>query len=607
MLELSAIIVFGIFAQWIAWRMKIPAIFPLILLGLFLGPLSKVFLGIDEKWINPENIFAGKTMYYFVSLSVGIILFEGGLTLKFKEVRKLAGVVRNLLFFGTIIMLIGGAIAAHFFIGMDYRVALLFGSLIIVTGPTVIAPILQSVKPKKNISTILKWEGIVIDPIGALVAVLVYELLFVSTMGVGGDHSMGLTQVALKTFFLTLCVGTFFGLFSGWTLHSLLKRDLIPHFLINVISLGFVIFAFAGADSIQPESGLLSVTVMGILLANIKTPNIDKILDFKESLTVILISVLFIILSAKIDLEQLQKLEINSIYIFLIIVFILRPIAVWISAFNSNLNWKEKAFIAWIGPKGIVAAAVASLFSLYLLNSDKINLPPELREDVEMLVPLTFMIILGTVTLNGLSAKLIARLLGVIKKDKNDVVFVGANEGSISIAKYLDSHEINTSLIDLSKENIRLAKSHGLNAEERNILSDDQEIVEIENAGHLLALTSNNDVNIFACRKLKHSLGEANVFRLITINEIKFDALSKPQNILFSNDSDYIKLIEMVRAFPDLQEVSLQSKEHFGQLISSKKEFIPVLIRNGQKIKFITVNFDYQFENNDFLAFIGNL
>ena len=421
MLELSAIIVFGIFAQWIAWRMKIPAIFPLILLGLFLGPLSKVFLGIDEKWINPENIFAGKTMYYFVSLSVGIILFEGGLTLKFKEVRKLAGVVRNLLFFGTIIMLIGGAIAAHFFIGMDYRVALLFGSLIIVTGPTVIAPILQSVKPKKNISTILKWEGIVIDPIGALVAVLVYELLFVSTMGVGGDHSMGLTQVALKTFFLTLCVGTFFGLFSGWTLHSLLKRDLIPHFLINVISLGFVIFAFAGADSIQPESGLLSVTVMGILLANIKTPNIDKILDFKESLTVILISVLFIILSAKIDLEQLQKLEINSIYIFLIIVFILRPIAVWISAFNSNLNWKEKAFIAWIGPKGIVAAAVASLFSLYLLNSDKINLPPGLREDVEMLVPLTFMIILGTVTLNGLSAKLIARLLGVIKKDKNDV------------------------------------------------------------------------------------------------------------------------------------------------------------------------------------------
>jgi NhaP-type Na+/H+ or K+/H+ antiporter len=490
---------------------------------------------------------------------------------------------------------------------MDYKVALLFGSLIIVTGPTVIAPILQSVKPKKNISTILKWEGIVIDPIGALVAVLVYELLFVSTMGVGGDHSLGLTQVALKTFSLTLCVGTFFGLFSGWTLHSLLKRDLIPHFLINVVSLGFVIFAFAGADTLQAESGLLSVTVMGILLGNIKTPNIDKILDFKESLTVILISVLFIILSAKIDLEQLQKLEINSIYIFLIVVFVLRPIVVWISSIKSDLNWREKAFIAWVGPKGIVAAAVASLFSLYLLNSDKIVLPDDLREDVEMLVPLTFMIILGTVTLNGLSAKLVARLLGVIKKDRNGVVFVGANEGSISIAKYLDSNDINTSLIDLSKENVRLAKAQGLNVEERNILADDQDNIDIEDAGHLLALTSSNDVNIFACRKLKHSIGESRVYRLITINEIKFEALSKPQNVLFSGDSDYIKLIEMVRAYPDLKEISIESKEQFSLLTSTNTDFVPVLIRNGHKIQFITVNFDYQFEKDDCLAYIGKL
>ena len=248
MLELSAIIVFGILAQWIAWKMRIPAIFPLILLGLILGPLSILFM--DTQWISPENIFAGKTMYYFVSLSVGVILFEGGLTLKFKEVVKTAGVVRNLLMFGTIIMLLGGALCAHYFLGMDYRVGLLFGSLIIVTGPTVIAPILQSVRPNKKVSTILKWEGIVIDPIGALVAVLVYELLFVSTMGAEGHmHDMGLTQMALQTFLLTLCVGTFFGLFSGWALNTLLRKNLLPHFLINVVSLAFVIFAFAGADA----------------------------------------------------------------------------------------------------------------------------------------------------------------------------------------------------------------------------------------------------------------------------------------------------------------------------------------------------------------------
>ena len=604
MLELAAIIVIGLLAQWIAWRMKIPAIFPLIILGLVMGPLSTLFL--DEKWIDPENIFAGKTMYYFVSLSVGVILFEGGLTLKFKEVRQLAGVVRNLLIVGPIVMGIGGALAAHYFLDMDYRVGLLFGSLIIVTGPTVIAPILRSVRPKKNISTILKWEGIAIDPIGALVAVLVYELLFVSTMGVGGDHSMGLTQVALKTFFLTLCVGTFFGLLSGWTLHTLLKRNLIPHFLINVLSLGFVIFAFAGADTLQAESGLLSVTVMGILLANIKTPNLDKILDFKESLTVILISVLFIILSTKISMEDLRLLEINSLYIFLVVVFVLRPVVVWISSWKSDLNWREKAFVAWIGPKGIVAAAVASLFSLYLM-SDKISLPPSLREDVELLVPLTFMIILGTVTLNGLSAKFVARLLGLVQDVKNGVVIVGANEGSISIAKYLEKHHISNTLVDLSKENIRQARAASLNVLEKNILSDDDDL-EFDDVGHLLALTSSNDVNIFACRKLKSTFGESNVYRLITVNEIKFDALSRPNNILFSDDSDYIKLIELVRKYPEVQDMEITSEDHFKSLIESDKEsYLPILLRRNDTIQFITVDFEYQFVEGDVLAYIGEL
>ena len=603
MLELAAIIVLGIFAQWIAWRMRIPAIFPLIIIGLFVGPLSILFL--ENQWINPENIFAGKTMYYFVSLSVGVILFEGGLTLKFKEVRKIAGVVRNLLIIGSLIMLIGGALAAHYILEMDYRVGLLFGSLIIVTGPTVIAPILQSVRPNRNVSTILKWEGIIIDPIGALVAVLVYELFFVASMGVG-HHDVGLTQMALKTFFLTVCVGSFFGLFSGWALNTLLRKNLIPHFLINVLSLAFVIFAFAGADSLQPESGLLSVTVMGIFLANVKTPNIDKILDFKESLTVILISVLFIILASNLKFEQLLSIEKNSLYVFLIVVFLLRPLVVWLSALGSNLNWREKAFIAWIGPKGIVAAAVASLFSLYLL-SDKINLPEELRSDVELLVPLTFMIILGTVTLNGLSAKPVAKLLGVIGEDKNGFLIVGANEGSISIAKYLENKGFSTKLIDLSSENVRHAKAEGLNAEERNILAEENEDLNLEDAGYVLALTSSNDVNIFACRKLKIDIGER-IFRLITANEIKFSALTRPKNILFGEKTDYIEFIELIRRYPDIQEIEINDQDHLEELINkSSDDFIPLLVQRGTSIMMITVRFDYQFVKGDKLAFIGKL
>ena len=603
MLELAAIIVLGIFAQWIAWRMRIPAIFPLIIIGLFVGPLSILFL--ENQWINPENIFAGKTMYYFVSLSVGVILFEGGLTLKFKEVRKIAGVVRNLLIIGSVIMLVGGALAAHYILEMDYRVGLLFGSLIIVTGPTVIAPILQSVRPNRNVSTILKWEGIIIDPIGALVAVLVYELFFVASMGVG-HHDVGLTQMALKTFFLTVCVGSFFGLFSGWALNTLLRKNLIPHFLINVLSLAFVIFAFAGADSLQPESGLLSVTVMGIFLANVKTPNIDKILDFKESLTVILISVLFIILASNLKFEQLLSLEKNSLYVFLIVVFLLRPLVVWLSALGSDLNWREKAFIAWIGPKGIVAAAVASLFSLYLL-SDKIHLPEELRSDVELLVPLTFMIILGTVTLNGLSAKPVAKLLGVIGEDKNGFLIVGANEGSISIAKYLENKGFSTTLIDLSSENVRHAKAEGLNAEERNILAEENEDLNLDDAGYVLALTSSNDVNIFACRKLKIDIGER-IFRLITGNEIKFSALTRPKNILFGEKTDYIEFIELIRRYPDIKEIEIDDQEHLEKMITkSSEDFIPLLVQRETSIMMITVRFDYQFMKGDTLAYIGKL
>ena len=181
----------------------------------------------------------------------------------------------------------------------------------------------------------------------------------------------------------------------------------------------------------------------------------------------------------------------------------MRPIVVWLSSWKSDLNCREKAFIAWIGPKGIVAAAVASLFSLYLM-SDKISLPPSLREDVELLVPLTFMIILGTVTLNGLSAKLVAKLLGLVQDVKNGVVILGANEGSISIAKYLEKNNISNTLIDLSKENIRRAKAENLNVLEKNVLSDDDDLdLDFDDAGHLLALTSSNDVNIFACRKMK--------------------------------------------------------------------------------------------------------
>ena len=230
-----------------------------------------------------------------------------------------------------------------------------------------------------------------------------------------------------------------------------------------------------------------------------------------------------------------------------------------------------------------------------------------MREDVELLVPLTFMIILGTVTLNGLSAKFVARILGLIQDVKNGVVIVGANEGSICIAKYLEKHNISNTLVDLSKENIRQAKAANLNVIEKNILSDDDDL-EFNDEGHLLALTSSNDVNIFACRKLKSIFGESNVYRLITVNEIKLNALSKPQNILFSNDFDYIELIELVRKYPQVEDIKITSSDHFESLIKSNKDsYLPIMLRRNDSVQFITMDFKYQHLDGDVLAYIGHI
>ena len=247
--------------------------------------------------IVPQDIFAGATMSHFISLSVGVILFEGGLTLKFQEIKGLVATVRNMLIYGAVIMT--RAHCATYILGLDYRVALLFGTLIVVTGPTVIQPIIQSVRPKPSVACILKWEGITIDPIGALLAVLIYEIFFMAMGHSGADHS---AIDVIQNLLIMLLTGIGGGVLFGWILHECITRKLVPHYLINVFVLAFVIMSYSTADWVQHESGLLVVTIMGIMIAN--KPNadyLDEIIDFKESITMLLISVLFIVLSANLS------------------------------------------------------------------------------------------------------------------------------------------------------------------------------------------------------------------------------------------------------------------------------------------------------------------
>lgn len=562
MIELASILILSVFAQWLAWKIKIPAILPLIVIGLALGPISTFFTPDGSKLMDGDQIFSGDLLFAFVSISVGVILFEGGLTLKLKEIRFQAGVVRNLLIFGPIITLVAGGFAAHYLLGLDYRLAFLFGALIIVSGPTVVTPILRNVRPNVNINNVLKWEGILIDPLGALIAVLVYE--FIQTSNIHNTDTLHI----FKEFFITVSSGVFVGIISAFFLKWIMEKNRIPNYLRNVVALGLVIFAFIFAEGLSNEAGLMSTTIMGIILANIKVEDFKKILSFKEDVSLILISLLFVLLSSRINIEQIEKLGTNALVLFAIVVFIIRPVIVWLSTLGSSFNWREIIFMSWVGPKGIVAAAVASLFALQLASGESESIKPE---QAELILPLTFLMIVGTVVLQGATAKPIARLLKVEREEPKGYLLVGANENSRFIARFLQNRGIDVLLADTSKPNLAEAKKQGLETFEGNILGDTVfDDLDLNNIGNLLALTSSAEINNLALKYFEEEFGENKVYRLSSKKEQEVSEMQFPANVLFNTKVDYLNLAQSVRNHPKLELRDCPDSEAYYNL---KKEF----------------------------------
>lgn len=539
MAELASILILSVFAQWMAWRIKIPAILPLIVIGLALGPGSTFFTVGGEKILDGDNIFSGDLLFAFVSISVGVILFEGGLTLKIREIRHQAGVVRNLLIFGPIITLIGGGLAAAYFMGLSLKLAFLYGALIIVSGPTVVVPILRNVRPNIRINNVLKWEGILIDPLGALIAVLVYEFIQTS------DFENASKIEVFKEFMITVSAGIFVGAVAAFFLRWLLEKNRLPSYLRNVMALGMVIFAFTFAEFLAHEAGLMSTTVMGIIMANVRVKELKKILSFKEDVSIILISVLFILLSSRIEVSQIEKLGINSLYLFLVIILILRPLAVFISTIRSDFNWREKVFMSWVGPKGIVAAAVASLFALQLTSGETPGIDVK---QAELILPLTFMLIVGTVILQGASAKPIAKLLKVEREEPKGILIAGANENSRFLGGFLKSQGVDLLLADTSKTNQQEAKKLGFEVYDGSILSDSvYDEIDLTNIGVLMAMTSSAEINNLSIKYFEEEFGAHKVFRLLSKKELETQAVDFPSNVLFGGRVDYLNLAQSVR------------------------------------------------------------
>ncbi len=573
MLELAGLVILGILAQWVAWKTKTPAILPLILIGLFVGPFSTLISHDGTKWLEPiwngeEGVFPGESLFYFVSLAIAVILFEGGLTLRRGEVGNIGPVIVKLISVGVVVTFFGAGLAAHFIYGFSWQISFLFSSLIIVTGPTVIAPILRNIPLKTHVSSILKWEGILIDPIGALIAVLMYEFIRVE----GGQD---FTITALTEFGKIILFGFTFGFTFAHILALLIKRNVIPHYLLNVFTLATVLGVFVLADTFAHESGLLAVVVMGMVMGNKNLPNIKELLYFKESLSVLLISILFILLAANIEISDLLLIyNWKAAMLFGVVVFIVRPIGVILSSLGSNLKANEIAFISWVGPRGIVAAGIASLFGLKLA-----------REGVpgaEYITPLVFMVVLLSVLLNATTARIFAKLVGVFVKDAEGILIIGASSVSRLIGKYLQDNNRHVVLMDNNGDNIMKAKDLGLDAIAGSVYEDDLfNNVELNDVGYLMAMTGNSDINKTAINKFTNQYGEKGSFRLISSDEMN-DPETNPSEGLFSHTDDYIKLTEVARSYPTIHEVVLNSRAHYEGLLEISKtdpDIIPLFVK----------------------------
>ncbi|MBS9461337.1 sodium:proton antiporter [Flagellimonas sp. 389] len=576
MLELAGIIILGIIAQWVAWRLKLPAILPLILIGLLVGPIATLYTEdgvklIEPIWNGKNGLFPGDGLYYFVSLAISIILFEGGLTLKRSEIVNVGPVITKLITIGSIVTFFGAGIAAHYTFGLSWQISFLFSALIIVTGPTVITPILRNIPLKKDVSTVLKWEGILIDPIGALVAVLVFEFISV------GEGS-AFTRTALVEFGKILLFGTTFGFTFAHALAFAIKKDLIPHYLMNVVSLSVVLLVFVESDVFAHESGLLAVVVMGMVMGNMNLPNLKELLYFKESLSVLLISILFILLAANINISDLELLyNWQTAVLFAAVVFLIRPLGVFLSTHRSGLKLTEKLFIGWVGPRGIVAAGIASLFGSKLLAKGE--------PGAEYITPLVFMIVLGTVLLNATTARLFAKLVGVFLTKSEGILIIGASKVSRLIGSYLKKNSRHVVLIDNNQTNVGKAKSLGLEALAANIYSDSlTDNIELNDMGYLMALTGNSDINKFAIDKFQKQFGENGAFRLVNSDEMN-DPQNNPEEGLFSHTDDFIKLTEAARKNPSIHEIELKGQEQYNGLIEITKadnDIIPLFLKDDR-------------------------
>lgn len=485
---LSGILVLGVGSQWIAGHLKIPSILLLLTSGILAGPVT--------GFIRPDALF-GHLILPVVSLSVAVILFEGSLGLRISHLREIGKPLFLLLTVGVVTTGVMCSLAAHWILNFDWSTSILLGSLLTVTGPTVVGPLLRHIRPMGRVGPLARWEGIVVDPIGAVLAVLVFSAI----SSIGHDDVPNVAMTATAGFIRTFFVGSAVGAFAAVGLRELLRRHCIDDHIQSPVVLMIVVLTFAASNLVVHESGLVAVTIMGVILANQQSVAIGHIVQFKESLSVLLISSLFIVLTSRLDLNNIREFGWRGPAFVATLILVVRPMSVLLSTIGCQIPFRERVLLAWLAPRGIVAAAVASVFALQLDNGGDF-------------VAATFLVIIGTVLTYGLTAGWVARRLGLSIANPQGVLIVSAHAGARAIAHALTKVGVPVRLVDTSLENSRDARMEGLPTYHASILSEAIHQADLGGLGKLFALTANDEVNLLAAARGAELFGKKECYRL---------------------------------------------------------------------------------------------
>lgn len=489
-LVLSLIIVLGITAQWLAWRLHLPAIILLSLFGLLAGPVF--------GWIQPEADL-GHLLHPVIKLGVAVILFEGGLSLRLHELKEAASGVRRLVTLGVLFIFVLGSAAAHFIGGLAWPVAMVFGAITTVTGPTVIIPLLRQAKLRRKPASYLKWEGIVNDPTGALLAVLTFQYFMFAR-----DQGIGELLFHMGT---GLVIAVVLGGGGAWLLAWLFRRGAVAEYLKGPVALASALSVYVMANAAFEEAGLLAATVMGVVLGNLRLPSIAEMRRFKEYLVILLVSSVFILLTADLDPLIMLHLDWRAGLLLLAVLLVVRPLGVFAATLGSGMSWQERSLVAWIAPRGIVAVAVAGVFAPQLASQGYAG--------AQLLLPLVFALVFSTVVLHGLSLRPLAQYLDLCAKGPTGVLIVGSNSWTVGLAQVLQKREVPVIINDSSWHRLRRARLAGIPTHYGEILSETgEESLELNEVGHLLAASDNSAYNTLVCSQFAGELGRNRVFQL---------------------------------------------------------------------------------------------